>query len=164
MNGRIAIVPILIVVAAALAAGCATTPGPTPTPTVPPATTTPGTTATVPVQTPVDLVPGPTVTVPPAFDVGIDVIRDSNTYSRKITVIFQGGKGQLLTQRVDVTVTHDDGTRESKSITRPENGSIIAGSSVNFTGTYNDRIEVTVTINGVAYKIYDKVLPLQNRP
>jgi len=164
MNGRIAIIPILIVVASVLAAGCATTPGPTPTPTVPPATTVPVTTATVPVQTPVDLVPGPTVTVPPAFDVGVDVLRDSNTYTRTITVIFQGGKGQLLTQRVDVTVTHDDGTQETKSITRPESGSIIAGSSVNFTGTYNDRIEVTVTINGVAYKIYDKVLPLQNRP
>ena len=83
--------------------------------------------------------------------------------NKKITVIFQGGKGQSATQRVDVVDTHDDGTVETKSIVRPESGSILAGSSVTFTGTLTDRIEVTVWLNGVSYKIYDKVLPLASR-
>ncbi|HMA05043.1 MAG TPA: hypothetical protein VKO45_03865 [Methanomicrobiales archaeon] len=163
MNGRIALIPILLVLAAALGAGCTGTPGPT-TPTPTPGTTVPATTMeTIPVTTPADLVPGPTVTVPPVWAVAVDVLRDSNTYTRKITVIFQGGKGQSATQRVDVVVTHDDGSVETKSITRPESGSIIAGSSVNFTGTLLDRIEVTVWLNGIPYKIYDKVLPLASR-
>ena len=163
MHWRIAILPLLVVLAA-LMAGCATTgPGPTPTPTA--VTTTQVTTAETPVpETTVPLVAGPTVTVPPRFDVAVDVLRDSNTYTRKINVIFQGGLGQLFTQRVDVTDTHDDGTTETKSITPPESGTIERGSTVTFTGTAVDRIQVTVTINGVAYKIYDKVLPLQTRP
>ena len=50
--------------------------------------------------------------------------------TRLITVTFQGGKGQFLTQGIDVKVTHDDGTTETKSIVRPESGSIVTGSSV----------------------------------
>ena len=165
MHWRIAVIPLLVVLAA-LMAGCATTgPGPTSTPTPTAAATSPVTTAGTPVPaTTVPLVAGPTVTVPPRFDVAIDVLRDSNTYTRKINVIFQGGLGQSATQRVDVTDTHDDGTTETKSITRPESGSIERGSTVTFTGTSVDRIQVSVTINGVAYQIYDKVLPLQTRP
>ncbi|MDD1666241.1 MAG: hypothetical protein LUQ23_01735 [Methanomicrobiales archaeon] len=163
MNGRIAIIPLLLVLAAALGAGC-TSPGPAPTPTPTPATTAPVTELPTAVPTTLgSLVPGPTVTVPPYWEVAIQVLRDPNTYTRKITVTFQGGKGQSATQRVDVVVTHDDGTMETKAILRPENGSIVAGSSVTFTGTSLDRVEVTVTLNGIAYKIYDEVLPLQSR-
>ncbi|MDD1659023.1 MAG: hypothetical protein LUP92_02075 [Methanomicrobiales archaeon] len=163
MHWRIAIIPILMVLAAALGAGCAGTgPGPTPTPTTE-MSTPPTTIETPPVTTPGSLEPGPTVTVPPVWEVAIDVLRDSNTYTRKITVIFQGGKGQSATQRIDVKVTHEDGTTESKSITRPESGSIQAGSSLIFTGTNLDRVEVTATLNGIAYKIYDQLLPLESR-
>ncbi|MDD1668927.1 MAG: hypothetical protein LUO97_03910, partial [Methanomicrobiales archaeon] len=112
---------------------------------------------------PGSLEPGPTVTVPPVWDVAIDVLRDSNTYTRKITVIFQGGKGQSATQRLDIKVTHEDGTTETKSIVRPESGSIQAGTSVVFTGTTLDRVEVTATLNGVPYKIYDELLPLRSQ-
>lgn len=161
MHWRIAIIPILMVLAAAVGAGCAGTgPVPTPTPTPTEMSTPPTTVETPPMTTPGSLEPGPTVTVPPTFAIGIDVLRDSNTYTRKITVIFQGGKGQFITQRIDVKVTHEDGTTETKSITRPESGSIQAGSSVIFTGTTLDRVEVTATLNGVAYKIYDQLLPL----
>ncbi|MDD1664827.1 MAG: hypothetical protein LUQ32_05690 [Methanomicrobiales archaeon] len=164
MHWRIAIIPVLMVLAAAFGAGCAGTgPGPTPTPTpTPEMTTPPATVETPPATIPGSLEPGPTVTVPPNFEIAIDVLRDSNTYTRKIAVIFQGGKGQLLTQRIDVKVTHEDGTTESKSITRPESGSIQAGSTVIFTGTYLDRVEMTATINGVPYKIYDELLPLRS--
>jgi len=108
--------------------------------------------------------PGPTVTPDPKFMVGVDVIRDPVTLNKRITVIFQGGKGQFLTQRVDATVTRADCSSETKSITRPESGSIIAGSSVSFNGSDSDRVQVTVTINGIAYKIIDKVYAQQTRP
>ena len=110
---------------------------------------------------PGSLEPGPTVTVPPNFAIGITVQRDANTYTRKITVTFGGGLGQSATQEIDVKVTHDDGTTETKSIVRPESGSIPMQSTVTFTGTTFDRVEVTATINGVSYKIYDKALPLR---
>jgi hypothetical protein len=163
MNWRTAIIPLCMVLAAALGAGCAGTgPVPTPTPT-PTQMSTPPTTVEIPTTViPGSLEPGPTVTVPPAWDIAIDVLRDSNTYTRKITVIFQGGKGQSATQQIDVRVTHEDGTGETKSITRPESGSIKAGSSVTFTGTTLDRVEVTATLNGVSYKIYDRLLPLRS--
>jgi hypothetical protein len=161
MHWRIVIIPILMVLAAALGAGCAGTgPVPTPTPTPTEMSTPPTTVETPPVTTPGSLEPGPTVTVPPVWEIAIDVLRESNTYTRKITVIFQGGAGQSATQRIDVKMTHDDGTTETKSITRPESGSILAGSSVIFTGTSLDRVEVTATLNGVPYKIYDELLPL----
>jgi hypothetical protein len=167
MNLRTAVIPLLMVLAAALGAGCTGgTPGPSPTPT-PGATmtvpyTTPGATSTIPSGA--CIVPGPTVTVPPVWTVGVDVIRDPVTLNKRITVIFQGGKGQYLTQRVDVTITRDDCTMETKSITRPESGSIMAGSSVSFNGSDRDRVQVTVTINGVPYKIIDQIYAQQTRP
>jgi hypothetical protein len=166
MNGRTALFTIVLVLAAALAAGCAGTgPGPTPTPT-------PGVTVTQPITTyetqpvtPANCIePSPTVTMDPRFMVGVDVIRDPVTLNKKITVIFQGGKGQFLTQRVDATITREDCSTETKSIARPESGSIIAGSSVSFNGSNSDRVQVTVTINGIAYKIIDQIYAQQTRP
>jgi hypothetical protein len=163
MHWRIAIIPILMVLAVGLGAGCVGTgPVPTPTPTPTEMSTPPTTVETTPVTTPGSLEPGPTVTVPPTWEIAFDVLRDSNTYTRKITFIFQGGKGQSATQQIDIKVTHEDGTTETKSITRPESGSIQAGSSVIFTGTNLDRVEVTATLNGVSYKIYDQLLPLRS--
>ncbi|MDD1659024.1 MAG: hypothetical protein LUP92_02080 [Methanomicrobiales archaeon] len=155
-----------MVFAAVLGAGCAGTgPGTTPTPTPGMTVTAPSPTAGTPQVTMENcLKPSATVTVPPAFMVGVDVIRDPVTLNKRITVIFQGGKGQLLTQRVDATITRDDCSTETKSITRPESGSIIAGSSVSFNGSDSDRIQVTVTINGIAYKIIDQIYAQQTRP
>jgi len=165
MNGRTALVAIIMVIAAALGAGCTTTgPGTTPTPTPGMTVTTPSPAVTTPVTTGNCIQPGPTTTPDPRYMVGVDVIRDPITMNKRITVIFQGGKGQLLTQRVDATITRDDCSTETKSITRPESGSIIAGSSVSFNGSDSDRIQVTVTINGVPYKIIDQVYAQQTRP
>ncbi|MDD1664826.1 MAG: hypothetical protein LUQ32_05685 [Methanomicrobiales archaeon] len=167
MHWRIAIIPLLMILAAAIGAGCTGTgPGPTPTPTPGVTVTQPITTqGTQPPVTPANCIePGPTVTIDPRFVVGIDVIRDPVTLNKKITVIFQGGKGQFLTQRVDATITREDCSTETKSITRPESGSIIAGSSVSFNGSDSDRIQVTVTINGIAYKIIDQIYAQQTRP
>jgi len=167
MHWRFTIFLLLMVLASAFGAGCAGTgPSQTPTPTAtqaPVVTTPAATTAATPVTTaPSSLQPGPTVTLPPNFEIAVNVLRDSNTYTRKITIVFQGGKGQFITQEIDVKVTHDDGTTETKSIVRPESGSIAAGSSVTFTGTSLDRVEVTATLNGVSYRIYDQVLPLRS--
>jgi len=166
MNWRIALFAIVMVFAAALGAGCAGTgPGTTPTTTPGMTVTTPSSTAGAPPVTMVNCIePGPTVTVDPRFMVSVDVIRDPVTLNKKVTVIFQGGKGQLLTQRVDATITRDDCSTETKSITRPESGSIIAGSSVSFNGSDSDRIQVRVTINGIAYKIIDQIYAQQTRP
>jgi hypothetical protein len=166
MNWRIAIIPLLMVLAAALGAGCTTSPGPAPE-------TTPATTVTQPPATTMTLAPvtpgncletGPTDTVDPRFEVIFDVVRDPVSLNKRITVIFQGGKGQLHTQRIDATITRSDCTSETKSILRPESGSIQAGSSVSFNGSDRDRIEVTATINGVPYKVIDQVYAFQTRP
>ncbi|MDD1660866.1 MAG: hypothetical protein LUQ49_00195 [Methanomicrobiales archaeon] len=166
MNWKIAIIPVLIILVAALGAGCTTTPGPAPTPT--PTTTVtqpPATTVTQPPVTPGNcLETGPTDTVDPRFEVIMDIIRDPVSLNKKITVIFQGGKGQLHTQSIDATITREDCSTETKSIVRPESGSIQAGSSVSFNGSNRDRIEVTATINGVPYKIIDQVYSFQTRP
>jgi hypothetical protein len=167
MNWKIAIVPILMVLAAALGAGCTgTSPAPTPTPTPEVTVTQPPTTiATPPPVTPGNCIePGPTETPDPRYVVKVDVNRDPISLNKKITVTFQGGKGQLLTSRVDVTITRDDCSSETKSIVRPDSGSIIAGSSVSFNGSNRDRIEVTATINGVPYKIIDDIYTFQVRP
>jgi hypothetical protein len=164
MNPKIAILPMLFVLAAALGAGCTVTQGPPPSPT-PAATVTQ--TATVPAATTAAtgscIEPGPTVTVPAQFEVAVDVIRNPVTLYKQITVTYQGGAGQYLTQRVDATITRDDCSTETKSITRPESGTIAKGTSVTFNGSDRDRIQVTVTINGVAYEIYDRVLAQQSR-
>jgi hypothetical protein len=93
------------------------------------------------------------------------VIRDPVSLNKKITVIFQGGVGQSATVQVDIRVTHDDGTSETQSITRPESGSIKQGSSKIFNGSDRDRVEVTVWMNtGIPYKIIDQVYTFQTRP
>ena len=166
MNGRTTLLTIVMVLAAAIGAGCTGTgPGPAPTPTpevtVTKTIATPG---TPPVTTANCIQPSPTVTVAPRFTVSVDVIRNPVTLNKQITVIFQGGEGQSLTSRVDATITREDCSSETKSITRPESGSIRAGSSVSFNGSDRDRIQVTVTINGVPYKIIDQIYAQQTRP
>jgi hypothetical protein len=167
MNGRTALCAIVMVLAAVLGAGCTgTSPGPAQTPTA-------GVTVTQPVTNPETMPPAtagnciepsPTLAPDPRLTVSVDVIRNPVTLNKQITVIFQGGKGQSLTSRVDVTVTHEDCSSETKSITRPESGSIMTGSSVTINGSDRDRVQVTVTINGAPYKIIDKVYAQQTRP
>ncbi len=167
MNGRIAIVSLLLVLAAVLGAGCTQTPpGVTPTPT-PPITSTPVTTTPPPVTTTLgSLTPGPTVTMPPQQQVEVDVIRNPVTANKEIDVIFQGGSGQSATVRVDVTITRDDGSTETKYIDRPApSESIPRGAEVTFNGSDRDRVEVTVWLNtGLPYKIIDQVYTQQTRP
>jgi hypothetical protein len=91
----------------------------------------------------------------------VDVQKNPLSVTPEITVTFQGGKGQLLTDYVDVRVTRSGGQVKTARIDRPGPGMTIpAGSSIIFEGTRGtDRVEVSVTINGVTYKIIDKVFP-----
>jgi hypothetical protein len=166
MHWRTAIIPILMVLAAALGAGCTgTSPGPSPTPTPGMTVTVPPTTmATTPAVTPVNcLAPAPTELPDPRYEIQVDVIRNPVSLNKQITVTFQGGKGQLLTSRVDVTITREDCTTETKSITRPESGSIQKGNSVTFNGSNRDRVQVTATVNGAPYTIVDQIYQYQAR-
>jgi len=162
MHWRIGLIPVLMILAA-IGAGCATTsPGPGPAVSPTPVGT-PTQPATVPVATPSAptagcIEPGPTVTVPPIYTVAVDVTRNPVTLNKQITVTFQGGKGQYLTQEVDVTVTHEDCTVDTASIPQSK---IAAGASVTLNGSDRDRVQVTVTINGVSYPIIDRIYTQQ---
>ncbi len=153
-----------LVLACVILAGCAApqVENPTPAPTTL-ATTVPVTATTT---APPSMEPGPTVTAPPALEVQVDVTRNPISIYPEITVVFQGGKGQLLTQSVDVRVTRSDGEVRTARIDRPGPGETIrAGTSVTLEGTRGtDRVEITVTINGVPYKIYDRLVSAQTRP
>jgi hypothetical protein len=160
MHWRTAIIPILMVLAAALGAGCTgTSPGPSPTPTPGMTVTVPPTSiATTPAVTQGDcLATAPTELPDPRYEIQVDVNRKAVSLAKQITVTFQGGKGQLLTSRVDATITREDCSTETKSITRPESGSIQKGASITFDGSDRDRIQVTATVNGVPYTIIDQV-------
>ncbi|MDD1660712.1 MAG: hypothetical protein LUQ62_05865 [Methanomicrobiales archaeon] len=163
MHARI-LTLLSLALACVILAGCAAPQAETPTP----APTTLMTTAPVTATTtaPPAMEPGPTVTVPPALAVQVDVQRNPISIYPEITVTFQGGKGQLLTQSVDVRVTRSDGEVRTARIERPGPGETIrTGTSVTLDGTQGtDRVEITVTINGIPYKIYDKLVSSQTRP
>jgi len=157
---------VVLALACVILAGCAAPQGGTPTPTATPTTLPPTPPVTATATLPPVMEPGPTVTVPPSLEVLIDVQRNPISITPEITVIFQGGKGQLLTQSVDVRVTRSDGQVKTARIERPGAGETIrTGTSVTLEGTQGtDRVEITVTINGVPYKIYDRLVSSQSRP
>ena len=155
---------VVLALACVILAGCAAPQGGTPTPT--PTTLPPSPALTATATLPPVMEPGPTVTVPPALSVQVDVQRNPISITPEITVTFLGGKGQFLTQSVDVRVTRSDGQVKTPRIERPGPGeSIRTGTSVTLEGTQGtDRVEITVTINGVPYKTYDRLVPAQSRP
>ena len=148
-----------------VSAGCVTpTPSVTPTPTqttlppttLPPTTVIPTTTAPITTMTP-SLTPGPTVTVPIGFETNIGITVDDVT--RTILVRYNGGMSQILLQRIDTRVTTESGRVVTRSITNEEDGiprQIPVGYTFEIRGDRGiNRIEVTVTINGVSYKVSD---------
>ncbi len=152
----------LLVLSGAAFAGCTGVPGTTPTPVpttaVPTATPTQGTPATtvstvVTTATTIPTEPMVTQTIPLQY--AIDVTIQKDRVYNTITVIFDGGPGQVFVQEIKVTVTNSDGTVTTRDI--PQSGQIQDGASVEFQGTKGrDRVEVWATINGVTYKIRDE--------
>ena len=123
------------------------TPAPTPVPTTVP--TTPPT--PVPTTT-ASTIPEPTDTLPPQWPVSVTVEK-SGMYSTTIITHFDGGKGLIFVSRMDVQVTHPDGTVLTKGIAKPG-----MGKTVEVAGTSgNDRVEVMLTMaNGGVYKVIDQ--------
>jgi ABC-type Fe3+-hydroxamate transport system substrate-binding protein len=149
---------IVIILGLLLCAGCSSPQTPvTPTPTITPATTTIPPTTTVPLTTsPPSITPGPTVTVPAGFDTSISIYQDDPT--RIINIRYNGGSGQILLQRIDVRVITSKGVVISKFVTNDE-GQIPLGYTFSIPGNAGvNRVEVTVTINAVSYKVVDTTI------
>jgi hypothetical protein len=152
-------IPILfgLIILGLLCAGCSTPQTPlTPTPTSTPSPTTPITTKTVPITSLPSLTPGPTVTVPAGFETNIGIYQDNPT--RTIFIRYNGGKAQILLQRIDVRVVTSLGRVITRSATNEE-GQIPTGDLFSIKADPGaNRVEVTVTINGVSYKLVDTIV------
>jgi hypothetical protein len=160
MDSRIVLSLALALAVFLAVAGCSSpeqrvaTPTPTPVPT--PEPTTPPT--PVP-TTQASIIPGHTDTLPPQWPLSITVEK-SGMYSTTIITHFDGGKGLVYTSRMDVRVTHPDGTVLTDGLTKPKMGDTveIAGTS----GT--DRVEVMVQMaSGETYKVIDQQMAYKSR-
>ena len=150
----------LVLIFILFAAGCS---GPAPQP---PATTVPTTiptievvTTAIPTTTPGgSIVPGPTQTMPSAIAVSVSVDK-AGMYSTQIITSFDGGKGMNQVSRIEVRVTHPDGSIVTGTM-KP-----IIGETLELAGTNGtDRVEVTVVMmSGTTYKLIDQQMPYKTR-
>jgi hypothetical protein len=102
--------------------------------------------------------PGPTQTVPLATAVSISVEK-AGTYSTTIITHFDGGKGMGLVHKIDVRVTHPDGSVVTGTM-KNQNGESLELPGTNGT----DRVEVIVTMmSGDVYKVIDQSMPFKTR-
>ena len=153
MNYRIVLISAFVLAVLLVAAGCFESEPPviTPTPTTVP-TTMPATSPTPVPTTKASTLPGPTETLPPQWPLSFTVEK-AGMYSTTIITHFDGGKGLMYVTRMDVRVTHPDGTVLTDGIVKPRMGDTveIAGTS----GT--DRVEVIVAMaSGEVFKVIDK--------
>jgi hypothetical protein len=97
------------------------------------------------------LLPLPTRVVPESMRIWFQAERDPITNS--VTVLFDGGKGQLAVHEVQVRLTRSDGQVLTGSF-RP----LVIGEGISLAGTrYTDRLEVIVVYNsGETYPVIDK--------
>ena len=160
MKFRIIISLALALAVLLTAAGCSSPPPqPVVTPTPPPTATPEPTTLPTPVPpTKASIVPGPTDALPQPWPLSFTVEK-AGMYSTTVITHFDGGKGLLYVLRMDVRVTHPDGTVVSGGIDKPKMGDIVElpGTS----GT--DRVEVMVTMaSGLTYKVIDQQVPYKS--
>jgi hypothetical protein len=160
MDSRIVLSLALVLAVLLTVAGCSSpeqpvvTPAPTPVPT--PEPTTPPT--PVP-TTQASIIPGPTDTLPPQWPVSITVEK-SGMYSTTIITHFDGGKGLMFVSRMNVRVTHPDGTVLTNGMDKPK-----MGDTIEIPGTSGtDRVEVTLNMaSGEAYKVIDQQMAYKSR-
>ena len=160
MNSRISLLLLILLCAAIAGAGC--------TSNISPASPTPGPgtgsgTTTGPATSVRTFTTAPTDAIPDYNRVLINV--GENQFG-KISVIFQGGLGQIHVKRIDVKLTRADGTVQTATLGSNK------GDEVVLDGTRGegalrgptDRVEVWVTMdNGVKYKTNDDLREYRSR-
>lgn len=153
MDYRILFSLALVLAMLLIVAGCSSADQPVVTPTLTPAPTQEPTTLPTPVPTTrASTIPGPVDTLPPQWPLSITVEK-AGMYSSTIITHFDGGKGIVFVSRMDVRVTHPDGTILMDGITKPKMGDTIEISGTSGT----DRVEVMVTmVSGETYKVIDR--------
>lgn len=159
MDSRIVLSLVLMLAVLLAVAGCLSPEQPVVTPTPTPVPTLKPTTIPTPVPTTqASIIPGPTDTLPPQWPLSITVEK-SGMYSTTIITKFDGGKGLVYTSRMDVRVTHPDGTVLTDGITKPKMGDQVEIAGTNGT----DRVEVMVLMaSGDTYKVIDKQMPYKS--
>ncbi|HSA38602.1 MAG TPA: hypothetical protein P5013_06910 [Methanoregula sp.] len=153
MDYRILFSLALVLAMLLIVAGCSSPDQPVVTPTLTPVPTQEPTTLPTPVPTTrASTIPGPVDTLPPQWPLSITVEK-AGMYSSTIITHFDGGKGIVFVSRMDVRVTHPDGTILTDGITKPKMGDTIEISGTSGT----DRVEVMVTmVSGETYKVIDR--------
>jgi hypothetical protein len=143
------LIPTFILLLLLACSGCANTPQtppPTPAPTTVPAITA----APVIIAT-----PEPLRTLPPEQNVDLELTKD-RTYS-EIDLLYNGGKGEIFTQKIMMRVTRSDGQVIEQVMSggnKPKRGDEIV-----VQGTRgSDRCEVYVTSAGTTYRVIDQPL------
>jgi hypothetical protein len=152
-------IPCIILICAAIAiAGCMSTQNPPGTPT--PASGTSITTSPAGGS----LVPSPTDVMPANSAVSVTV--GEKEYMGTIPVTFDGGKGQINVQRIDVKLTRFDGSVYSTTLGKNKGDEVIL-EGTRGSGSErgpSDRVEVWVTMtNGQTYKIVDVLREYRSR-
>jgi hypothetical protein len=152
MNYRMLSLTLILAVFLAVA-GCSSPPEPVVTPTPTPVLTTEPTPPPTPVPTTkASTIPGPTDTLPQQWPLSFTVEK-AGMYSTTVITHFDGGKGLMYVSRIDVRVTHPDGTVITGGLQKPK-----MGDTVELAGTSGkDRVEVRVTmVSGAVYKVIDQ--------
>jgi hypothetical protein len=100
--------------------------------------------------------PGPTQTVPEYESVSVTVQRNTITENPTITATFNGGMGNGMVERMDMSVIRSDGITESGHANNPT-----VGRSITLMGTTgNDRVIVTLAMtSGDQYTVIDRYYP-----
>jgi len=100
--------------------------------------------------------PGPTQTVPEYESVSVTVQRNTITENPTITTTFNGGMGNGMVERMDMTVIRSDGVTETGHANNPT-----VGRSITLMGTTgNDRVTVILTMtSGDQYTVIDRYYP-----
>ncbi len=156
MNTKYAVI-VLLVVALAAASGCTGTQTATPSGTGTPA----GTSSQ---QGGGSLVPGPTQVMPDNLAVSVTV--GEKEYTGNIPVTFDGGKGQINVQRIDVKLTRFDGSVSTTTLGKNKGDEVILEGTRGEGSNKGqpDRIEVTVVMNsGQSFKIVDTTREYRTR-
>lgn len=143
------LIPTFILLLLLACSGC------TNTPQTPPATPAPTTVPAITAAPVIIATPEPLRTLPPEQNVDLELTKD-RTYS-EIDLLYNGGRGEMFTQKIMMRVTRSDGQVIEQVMSdgnKPKRGDEIV-----VQGTRgSDRCEVYVTSAGTTYRVIDQPL------